>query len=107
MEAPQCASAVAGSCGHFADHTLRSFQQAGVLRVPILQPILSVNEDPEGQHLQQQQGGAPGAARPPADKPAKRLRYYVRLYVNGRLLDASEDAPLDDDFVAHFKDTFR
>lgn len=79
-----------------------------MLRVPVLQPILSVNEDPEGQYLQGAQGGASATnSRPPATKPPKRLRYYARLYVNGRLLDSSEDSALDDDFVIVFKDTFR
>ena len=79
--------------------------QVGVLRVPVLQPILSVNEDPEGQYAQG--GGVAPSSRPPATKPPKRLRYYARLYVNGRLLDSSEDSPLDEDFVTLFKDTFR
>ena len=83
--------------------------QVGVLRVPVLQPILSVNADPEGQHLQsaQQQLGAGAQGTRPPGKAPKRLRYYARLSVNGRPLDSSEEVAIDDEFVVNFKDTFR
>ena len=83
--------------------------QVGVLRVPVLQPILSVNDNPEGQHLQpsQQQLGALPPGTRPHGRTSKRLRYCARLFVNGRVLDSSEEAAMDDEFVVTFKDTFR
>lgn len=95
-----------------------------MLRVPALQPVLSVNAEPEGQHLQgqaplQAQGQQPGGGdtggasltaapcKPPPPKARQKLRYYAKLFVNGKLLDTSDEAPLSDDFVVVFKDTFR
>jgi TolB-like protein len=33
-------------------------------------------------------------------------RYYVRVFVNGHLVDTSSDVHLDEDFKASFKDIF-
>ncbi|GAX76484.1 hypothetical protein CEUSTIGMA_g3929.t1 [Chlamydomonas eustigma] len=75
--------------------------EVGVLRVPVLNPILSVKPDLERKEGSDSQGNL---ARNKA--AVKHPRYYAMLYVNGKLLGASEVATMDDDYVITFKDTF-
>ena len=68
--------------------------------MPFLQPVLTVNADPEGgHHGSHQRGRQLGSSTKPA-------RYYARLLVNGEQLDVSDDAALGEDFITSFKDTF-
>lgn len=100
----------------------------------MLTPILSVNENPDSQYLQgaaglqqqqQQQwggagpgeggpGGVPGVGhvavgpmgKPQQVKPKSKPRYFIKLFVNGRVVDTSTPVPMGEDFVAQFNETF-